>query len=81
MERAPLHNTMDQSDTLPESKVPQVTRAFWIVKIFATAGETGGDAVSLTLKLGYVVSTMIFLAFRGGISKAVIFWAATLLSR
>ena len=46
------------------SKVPAVTLAFWIVKIFATTvGETGGDALSMTLKLGYVVSTAIFLAF------------------
>ena len=46
------------------SKVPPVTIAFWIVKIFATTvGETGGDALSMTLNLGYAVSTMIFLAF------------------
>ncbi len=46
------------------SKVPQVTLAFWIIKILATTlGETGGDALSMTLKLGYLVSTMIFLAF------------------
>ncbi|GAC1650553.1 MAG: hypothetical protein NVS4B3_09520 [Gemmatimonadaceae bacterium] len=45
------------------SKVPQVTLAFWVVKIFATTvGETGGDALSMTLKLGYAVSTLIFLA-------------------
>ena len=46
------------------SKVPQVTIAFWIIKIFATTvGETGGDALSMTLKLGYLVSTVIFLGF------------------
>ena len=46
------------------SKVPQVTLAFWIVKILATTvGETGGDALSMTLKLGYLVSTVIFLGF------------------
>src|SRR5512144_2196972 len=46
------------------SKVPHVTLAFWIVKIFATTvGETGGDALSMTLELGYVVSSAIFLAF------------------
>ncbi len=44
------------------SKVPAVTLAFWIIKICATtAGETGGDALSMTLGLGYAVSTMIFL--------------------
>jgi uncharacterized membrane-anchored protein len=46
------------------SKVPQVTLAFWVVKILATTlGETGGDALSMTLNLGYAVSTLIFLAF------------------
>jgi uncharacterized membrane-anchored protein len=46
------------------SKVPQVTIAFWIVKVLATTvGETGGDALSMTLNLGYLVSTAIFLAF------------------
>ena len=44
------------------SKVPQVTLAFWVIKILATTlGETGGDALSMTLKLGYAVSTLIFL--------------------
>ena len=38
------------------SKVPQITLAFWIVKICATTlGETGGDALSMTLNLGYAV--------------------------
>ena len=46
------------------NKVPQVTIAFWIIKIFATTlGETGGDAVSMTLKLGYAAATAIFFAF------------------
>jgi len=54
----------DVPDDDPLSKVPQVTVAFWIVKIFATTlGETGGDALSMQLKLGYAVSTLIFLAF------------------
>ncbi|MEP6937344.1 MAG: hypothetical protein ABI871_04670, partial [Chthoniobacterales bacterium] len=43
------------------SKVPQVTFAFWIIKICATTlGETGGDALSMTLNLGYAISTAIF---------------------
>ncbi|CAN5564956.1 hypothetical protein BH09PLA1_BH09PLA1_28270 [soil metagenome] len=46
------------------SKVPAVTLAFWIIKICATTvGETGGDALSMTLQLGYAVSTLIFLCF------------------
>jgi uncharacterized membrane-anchored protein len=48
------------------SKVPQVTLMFWVIKILATTvGETGGDALSMTLKLGYAVSSLIFLAFFG----------------
>ena len=48
------------------SKAPQATLMFWLVKICATTvGETGGDAVSMTLKLGYAVATLIFLAFFG----------------
>lgn len=44
------------------SKVPAVTLAFWIVKIAATTlGETGGDTVSMTMNLGYLVGTAIFL--------------------
>jgi uncharacterized membrane-anchored protein len=43
------------------SKVPAVTLGFWIVKIFATTlGETGGDAVTMTLGLGYLIGTVIF---------------------
>jgi len=46
------------------SKVPQVTIAFWIIKIAATTlGETGGDALSMSLNLGYLVSTAIFMVF------------------
>jgi uncharacterized membrane-anchored protein len=46
------------------SKVPEVTPMFWVIKICATTvGETGGDALSMTLKLGYAVSTAIFLGF------------------
>ena len=43
------------------SKVPEVTLAFWIIKVAATTlGETAGDAVTMTLKLGYLVGTLIF---------------------
>lgn len=45
------------------SKVPQVAIAFWIIKIAATTlGETGGDALSMTLNLGYLLSSAIFMA-------------------
>jgi uncharacterized membrane-anchored protein len=45
------------------SKVPELTLIFWIIKIAATTlGETGGDAVSMSMKLGYLVGTGIFAA-------------------
>jgi len=45
------------------SKVPEVTLIFWIMKILATTlGETGGDAVSMSMNLGYLVSTGLFAA-------------------
>jgi uncharacterized membrane-anchored protein len=45
------------------SKVPEVTFAFWIIKIAATTlGETGGDAVSMSMDLGYLAATGIFAA-------------------
>ena len=43
------------------SKVPAVTLGFWIIKIAATTlGETAGDAVTMTLDLGYLIGTVIF---------------------
>jgi uncharacterized membrane-anchored protein len=48
---------------IERDKVPAVTLGFWIIKIAATTlGETGGDAVSMTMNLGYAVSTGIFFA-------------------
>jgi uncharacterized membrane-anchored protein len=45
------------------SKVPQVTLIFWILKIAATTlGETAGDAVSMSMGLGYLLGTVIFAA-------------------
>lgn len=45
------------------SKVPELTLIFWIIKILATTlGETGGDAVSMSMNLGYLVGTVIFAA-------------------
>jgi uncharacterized membrane-anchored protein len=46
---------------IERSKVPEVTLVFWIIKILATTlGETGGDAVSMSLNLGYAISSFIF---------------------
>jgi len=44
------------------TKVPALTASFWVIKILATTlGETGGDAVSMSLGLGYLAATAIFL--------------------
>jgi uncharacterized membrane-anchored protein len=44
-------------------KLPHVTLVFWILKITATTlGETGGDLLAQTLKVGYLTSTLIFFA-------------------
>lgn len=44
------------------TKVPAVTLIFWIIKIAATTlGETGGDTVTMTMNLGYLVGTAVFL--------------------
>ena len=54
---------MDNTIERTLSKVPEVTLIFWIIKIAATTlGETGGDAVSMSMNLGYLVATAIFAA-------------------
>lgn len=54
---------MKQTSSQTVSKVPEVTLVFWTIKIAATTlGETGGDAVSMSMKLGYLVGTLIFAA-------------------
>ncbi|TSA29695.1 MAG: hypothetical protein D4R65_14730 [Verrucomicrobiaceae bacterium] len=46
------------------SKVPEVTLIFWIIKVAATTlGETAGDAVSMSMNLGYLAGTGIFAVF------------------
>jgi uncharacterized membrane-anchored protein len=56
----------DQQSSL--SKVPAVTLGFWIIKIAATTlGETGGDTVTMTMDLGYLTGTGIFLALLIGL--------------
>ncbi|HUN99408.1 MAG TPA: hypothetical protein VMU69_24650 [Bradyrhizobium sp.] len=47
---------------IERSKVPEVTLIFWIIKVLATTlGETGGDAVSMSMNLGYAISSFIFI--------------------
>ncbi|HLW24578.1 MAG TPA: hypothetical protein VKT22_09495 [Steroidobacteraceae bacterium] len=55
---------VDAPDLVHETltKVPAVTLGFWVIKILATTlGETGGDTLSMTLNLGYLASSAIFL--------------------
>jgi uncharacterized membrane-anchored protein len=52
---------MQQNCDAPLSKVPEVTLAFWLIKIAATTlGETGGDSVTMTLNWGYLTGTLLF---------------------
>jgi uncharacterized membrane-anchored protein len=61
---------MTASEKEITSKVPAVTLGFWVIKILATTlGETGGDSVSMTMDLGYLVATAIFLS-----SLVVLVW-------
>lgn len=68
------------------AKVPAVTLGFWIVKILATTlGETGGDAVTMSMGLGYLTGTAIFAVLfavavtwqiRSRAFHAAIYWTA-----
>lgn len=67
------------------AKVPQLTLIFWIIKIAATTlGETAGDAVSMSMNLGYLVGTAIFasifliavfIQIRAARFHPIIYWA------
>ncbi len=55
------------------SKVPEVTLAFWIIKIAATTlGETGGDTITMTLNWGYLAGTALFLGLLIALATAQI---------
>lgn len=57
----PHNNALSQKNGL--SKVPALTLIFWVIKILATTlGETAGDAVSMSMNLGYLVGTIVFAA-------------------
>jgi uncharacterized membrane-anchored protein len=60
---SPIKASMAHATDRMTNKVPEVTLAFWIIKIAATTlGETAGDALSMSLHLGYAVSTVIFFS-------------------
>lgn len=71
-------------------KVPAITLGFWIIKILATTlGETGGDAVSMSMELGYLVGTGIFMVvFVGAVALQIqarkfhsfLYWATIIAS-
>src|SRR5476649_1864348 len=45
------------------NKLPQITLAFWVMKICATTlGETAGDLLSMTLNVGYAISSLILIS-------------------
>ena len=53
--------TLRSDGTDLASKVPAITLGFWLIKVLATTlGETGGDTLSMTMDLGYLVSTAVF---------------------
>lgn len=53
-------------DAHAESKLPEITASFWVMKIAATTlGETAGDLLSMTLKVGYAVSSVILVSAFG----------------
>ncbi len=55
---------MNKVPEISLNKVPEVTLAFWVIKIAATTmGETAADAVSMTMHLGYAIGTAIFFTF------------------
>lgn len=57
------HHDLDPALKDALVKVPAITLGFWVIKILATTlGETGGDLLSMSLNLGYLLSTFIFMA-------------------
>ena len=45
------------------NKLPQITLAFWVMKICATTlGETAGDLLSMTLNIGYALSSLLLIS-------------------
>jgi len=87
---SPIHRPPDRSMDNALVKVPEVTLLFWILKIAATTlGETGGDAVSMSMNLGYLVGTLIFaVVFLAAVTAQIrsrffqppLYWAAIIAS-
>jgi uncharacterized membrane-anchored protein len=61
MQDGRVMNKVIQSEA--QSKVPEITFVFWLIKVAATTlGETGGDTVTMTLNWGYIEGSALFLA-------------------
>ncbi len=80
-----MNDTLRQPPSTASAKVAAVTLGFWIAKVAATTlGETGGDWVTMSLNLGYLVGTGIFAAIfvalvfaqvRAARFHALLYWA------
>src|ERR1700755_223180 len=56
-----MNDVPNQTSRHTLTKVPAVTLGFWVIKILATTlGETGGDAVTMTLDWGYLAGVALF---------------------
>ena len=81
-----LASQAQEPDALSRSKLPDITLAFWIMKICATTlGETAGDLLSMTLKVGYAASSMLLVGIffitlgaqlRSKTYNPLLYWAA-----
>ena len=81
-------DVVDQPARYVLRKLPHVTLLFWILKIIAvTLGETAGDLLGITFKVGYVATALIFLLFflvvfasqvRAKRFHSLLFWAVVL---
>jgi uncharacterized membrane-anchored protein len=59
-----MSDTLSDKPSSTLSKLPEITLAFWIMKICATTlGETAGDLLSMTMNVGYAASSVILLGF------------------
>ena len=84
-----MMNRRDATDEIV-SKVPALTLGFWAIKILCTTlGETGGDTLSMTYDLGYLVSSIIFIIplivlvvaqIRAGRFHPFLYWATIIAS-
>ena len=62
------------------NKVATVTLSFWVIKICATTlGETAGDLLSMTLNVGYALSSLILLSMFAGLLGAQLAVAALMI--